>query len=347
MYKLVRPLFFLFDSETAHALFMKVGIVLARSPLQPLISLIYNVRSPVLETTVFGLKFKNPVGLAAGFDKNGEISEFLPALSFGFTEIGTVTPLPQPGNPKPRLFRLVRDRALINSMGFNNNGASAMAALLRRQRNTMPIGINIGKNKTTPIEAAAQDYEKAFIALAGVASYIAINVSSPNTPNLRELQDKEPLTALITRLQSLNQKLAKPVPLLLKIAPDLTEEQLDEIVVIAEETKLNGIIACNTTVNHNRGQGGLSGEPLKKRAREVISHLYKKSEGKIPLIGVGGIASARDAYEMIQCGASLVQIYTGMIYEGPGLAASINKGLVKLLRRDGYNSVQQAVGSAS
>lgn len=336
MYKLVRPLFFLLDSEKAHKLVLR---------FKWLSKLSLRYKSPSLETQVFGVKFKNPVGLAAGFDKNGELNEFLSKLSFGFTEIGTVTPLPQPGNQKPRLFRLIKDKALLNRMGFNNNGAVAMANLLNRQRNTIPIGINIGKNKNTPIENAVQDYESAFNTLADYASFIAVNVSSPNTPNLRELQEKKPLTEILSRLHTLNARRARPVPILLKISPDLSDAQLDDIVQIAQETKISGIIATNTTTNHNLGEGGLSGPPLLKRALEVVSYIYKKSDGKLPIIGVGGISSAMDAYNMIQAGASLVEIYTGMIYEGPLVIWRINRGLAELLRKDGYNSVQQAVGT--
>lgn len=347
MYKLVRPLFFLLNSETAHKLFLNLGIFLTKVHLSGLVGLFYKFADQRLVTNVFGLNFQNPVGLAAGFDKNGELSEFLPALSFGFTEIGTVTPLPQPGNPKPRLFRLIKDRALINRMGFNNEGTQEIANRLKLQNNTIPVGVNIGKNKTTPIEQAASDYEKAFNAVADSANFIVVNVSSPNTPDLRTLQDKKPLTEILTRLQKLNDARNQPIPLLLKIAPDLSDSQLDDIVAIARQTKLAAIIAGNTTVAHVGEDGGLSGAPIYKRALQVISYLYKKSDGQIPLIGCGGVSSAMDAYVMIKAGASLIQVYTGMIYEGPGLIKKINQGLVALLKRDGYTNIKEIIGKNS
>jgi dihydroorotate dehydrogenase len=258
-------------------------------------------------------------------------------LGFGFVEIGTVTPRPQPGNDKPRLFRLKQDNALINRMGFNNGGSSAAAGRLRHRKERLIIGGNIGKNKDTPNEKAADDYEIAFKDLYSVVDYFVVNVSSPNTPGLRELQDKEPLTALLKRLQKLNLAMGKPKPLLLKIAPDLTDAQLDDIVGIVQEVGLDGIVATNTTISRENlstpgvqdiGAGGLSGAPLKARSTEVVRYLNQAMGGKVPIIAVGGIATAADAREKLEAGAVLVQVYTGFIYEGPGLARSICEGLI-------------------
>lgn len=287
-----------------------------------------------------GLTFPNPIGLAAGFDKHASYIKETEALGFGFTEIGTVTPLPQPGNDKPRLFRLPANEALINRMGFNNVGADVAAARLKAIRcNTkMIIGVNIGKNKSTPNERAIHDYVICFQKLFDVADYFAVNVSSPNTPNLRELQDKKPLTEILTKLQELNHQYENPKPVLLKIAPDLTNSQLDEITEIVLQTRLAGVIATNTTVSRaglsdkvlvdSIGAGGLSGKPVKKRSTEVIRYLAEKSKRQFVIIGVGGIQNAEDAKEKFDAGADLLQVYTGMIYEGPGMVKKINKGLL-------------------
>jgi dihydroorotate dehydrogenase len=290
-----------------------------------------------LAKEVFGLSFKNPVGLAAGFDKNAEYIEDLASFGFGFIEIGTVTPLPQPGNPKPRMFRLPADEGLINRMGFNNQGVDVVADRLSRvERNGLIIGGNIGKNKTTPNEKAVDDYVICFDRLFDVVDYFVVNVSSPNTPGLRELQEKEPLLHILNTLQKRNTKDGLSKPILLKIAPDLSEAQLDDIVEIVLESKIAGLIATNTTLNRDglasaktlTGEaGGLSGKPLSQRATEVIAYLNKKSKNAFPIIGVGGIHSAKDALEKLEAGASLVQIYTGFIYEGPGLVKAINKGI--------------------
>jgi dihydroorotate dehydrogenase len=291
-----------------------------------------------LERQVFGLKFKNPVGLAAGFDKEAKLFEDFSNLGFGFIEVGTITPKGQPGNPKPRLFRLPEDEALINRMGFNNEGLDAAVKRLKKRKSTIIIGGNIGKNKVTPNENAIQDYEICFRELYPYVDYFVVNVSSPNTPNLRELQEKEPLKALLNHLQQLNHDTAMPKPILLKIAPDLTQEQLDDIVEIVEETHTQGVIATNTTIsrdNLNSSEtlttqgGGLSGRPVKDRSTEVIRYLHKKSNGNIPIIGVGGIHSPQDALEKLNAGASLVQVYTGFIYEGPALVKKINREIVK------------------
>jgi dihydroorotate dehydrogenase len=276
------------------------------------------------------------VGLAAGFDKDGKYFEQMSALGFGFIEIGTVTPLAQAGNDKPRLFRLPQDDALINRMGFNNDGVAALVEnLKRRQPSTLIIGGNIGKNKITPNENATEDYVKCYEALYDYVDYFVVNVSSPNTPGLRELQEKEPLTALLSTLKQKNADKPKQKPILLKIAPDLTNSQLDDIIQIVTETKIDGIIATNTTLDRSTlttptdkiGMGGLSGKPLKKRSTEVIRYIHQKSGGNIIIIGVGGIENDQDAQEKLDAGATLIQIYSGLVYQGPGLVKKILKGL--------------------
>jgi len=341
MYKaLLKPLFFQLDAERAHHL---VFDNLKRAHRLPgtgaLLRQLYDFQHPDLEREVFGLRFRNPVGLAAGFDKNAELTDELAALGFGFVEIGTVTPRSQPGNPQPRLFRLPQDEALINRMGFNNYGAVAAATRLRHRRNrNLIIGGNIGKNKDTPNEQAAQDYVSCVEALHEVVDYFVVNVSSPNTPNLRQLQEREPLIKLLQQVQERNATLPTPRPLLLKIAPDLTDTQLDDILLIARETQLSGLVATNTTISRTGlttapdqitalGAGGLSGRPLRQRATEVIRYLHRHSKGALPIIGVGGIHSAEDAREKLAAGAALVQLYSGFIYEGPALVKRINQGL--------------------
>ncbi|TGE14832.1 quinone-dependent dihydroorotate dehydrogenase [Hymenobacter elongatus] len=337
---LLKPLLFQLDAEQAHHVVfdnLKRGCRLPGTTA--LLRSLYDFAHPGLEREVFGLKFRNPVGLAAGFDKNAELTDALACLGFGFVEIGTVTPRPQPGNPVPRLFRLKQDEALINRMGFNNEGAAAVASRLRQRRSTIIIGGNIGKNKETPNEQAAADYVSAFETLFDTVDYFVVNVSSPNTPNLRQLQEKEPLIRLLQQVQECNQAKPRPKPLLLKIAPDLTDGQLDDILTIAAETRLSGLVATNTTLARNDlratpsqlaaiGAGGLSGKPLRQRATEVIRYLHRRSDGGLPIIGVGGIASAADAQEKLAAGASLVQLYTGFIYEGPALVKRINQALV-------------------
>ncbi len=342
MYKsVVKPLLFKLDAERAHHFIFDNLKRAARLPgAGALLRGLYNYQHPSLAREVFGLKFPNPVGLAAGFDKNAVLTDELATLGFGFVEIGTVTPRPQPGNPQPRLFRLPQDEALINRMGFNNDGAAAVAARLAGRRNRqLLIGGNIGKNKDTPNERAADDYVAAFEALAEVVDYFVVNVSSPNTPGLRELQDKKPLISLLQQVQAVNLARPTPRPLLLKIAPDLTNSQLDDILEIARETRLSGLVATNTTIHRDGlatptptvagyGAGGLSGRPLRARATEVIAYLHQKSQGALPIIGAGGIHSAQDALEKLAAGATLVQLYTGFIYEGPGLVRQINQALV-------------------
>lgn len=305
-----------------------------------LLKSLFTYKHPSLERTLWGIRFPNPVGLAAGFDKDAKFTDSLACLGFGFVEIGTVTPLAQPGNPQPRLFRLPEDKALINRMGFNNDGAAAAKHRLFNRNEKLIIGGNIGKNKLTPNEAATSDYEKCFHELYDVVDYFVVNVSSPNTPGLRELQEKEPLMKLLNRLMELNQQKKQVKPLLLKIAPDLTNTQLDDIVTIANETKIHGIVATNTTIDRSHlatppkkietiGAGGLSGKPLTKRATEVIRYLHQKTNGKLPIIAVGGIFTAADAKEKLDAGAALVQVYTGFIYEGPSIVKNICKGLIK------------------
>ena len=341
MYKaFVKPLLFNLDAERAHHLVFDNLRRAARVPgTRALLRALYDYQHPSLQREVFGLKFPNPVGLAAGVDKNAALTDELATLGFGFVEIGTVTPRPQPGNPVPRLFRLPQDEALVNRMGFNNDGAAVVAARLARRHNRqLIIGGNIGKNKDTPNEQAGADYVACFDALAEVVDYFVVNVSSPNTPNLRQLQEKKPLIDLLQQVQERNQARAIPRPLLLKIAPDLTDSQLDDILEIARETQLSGLVATNTTISRDNlstdgayvaslGAGGLSGRPLRARATEVIRYLHQKSDGALPIIGSGGIHSAADAQEKLAAGASLIQLYTGFIYEGPALVRRINEQL--------------------
>ena len=339
MYKLlIRPLLFLFDPEKVHYFTFSLIRVLSKIPGIPsLFESLYTVNDKRLETEVFGLKFKNPVGLAAGFDKDAALYKELSHFGFGFIEIGTLTPKGQEGNPKKRLFRLKEDQAIINRMGFNNGGVQEAVERLKNNEGVL-IGGNIGKNKLTPNENAVDDYLICFEALFDYVNYFVVNVSSPNTPNLRELQEKEPLTQLLQALQKEN--LAKPnsKPILLKIAPDLTDTQLLDIIDIVKETKIAGVIATNTTISReglqsaNRSEiGGMSGKPLAKRSTEVIRFLSEKSNKAFPIIGVGGIHSAEDAIEKLEAGASLIQLYTGFIYEGPALVKAINKKILEKL----------------
>ena len=341
MYKIVRSLLFRLDPEKVHYLAMGwLRRAYNVSLFRPLLRILFTVKNQALETEFCGIRFPNPVGLAAGFDKDARWTDALACLGFGFIEIGTVTPRPQPGNPKPRLFRLPADKAIINRMGFNNGGASAAAERLRHRKERMIIGGNIGKNKDTPNENALADYEICLKDLYEVSDYFVVNVSSPNTPGLRELQDKEPLMRILHRLQELNTQWGKPKPLLLKIAPDLTNAQLDDIVAIVQETGISGIVATNTTIDRSNlrtpngeveaiGAGGLSGKPVTKRATEVIRYLNEKGNGRIPFMAVGGIFTAEDAIEKLNAGAKLVQVYTGFIYEGPAIASNICKGILE------------------
>tara|TARA_B100000949_G_scaffold182704_1_gene164050 strand:- start:3469 stop:4485 length:1017 start_codon:yes stop_codon:yes gene_type:complete len=336
MYKtIIRPLFFSFDPEKIHYFTFSLIRFFHKIGFGSIFRSIYKVESPKLERELFGLKFSNPVGLAAGFDKDAKLYKELSNFGFGFIEIGTVTPKPQPGNEKPRLFRLKEDAAIINRMGFNNDGVEEAVERLKGNDKVL-IGGNIGKNKTTPNEEAVNDYIICFEALFDYVDYFVVNVSSPNTPNLRALQEKKPLTDLLQTLQDRNNLKEKRKPILLKIAPDLTEEQLLDIIEIVETTKIDGVIATNTTISregisseNKKELGGLSGKPLAKRATEVIRFLSEKSNKAFPIIGVGGIHSANDALEKLEAGASLVQLYTGFIYEGPGLIKQINKAIIK------------------
>lgn len=341
MYNLVKPFLFLLDPEVAHRVVS--GGLKSICKLwggKRLLNSIYGFNDSRLEREVFGLKFSNPIGLAAGFDKNAEYVTEMAALGFGFIEIGTVTPRPQPGNDKLRLFRLLPDQALINRMGFNNQGVDVAASHLRslKNRERLIIGGNIGKNKTTPNERAVDDYIICFDTLFDVVDYFVVNVSSPNTPGLRDLQEKEPLMHILNTLQQRNSKQGVSRPILLKIAPDLTNGQLDDIVDIVTETGISGVVATNTTVSRDglkskpdlvSQAGGVSGAPLARRATEVIRYLATKSNRAFPIIGVGGIHDGEDALEKLSAGAALIQLYTGFIYKGPSLIKSIGKKIAR------------------
>lgn len=337
MYKLlIRPLLFWFDPEEVHYFTFSAIRFISKIPgFSSVFRAIYVIEDKRLETEVFGLKFKNPVGLAAGFDKDAVLYNELSNFGFGFIEIGTLTPKAQDGNPKKRLFRLKKDAAIINRMGFNNKGIQAAIEKLKQNKGVL-IGGNIGKNKLTPNENAVDDYVICFEALYNYVDYFVVNVSSPNTPNLRELQEKEPLTKLLQTLQDLNLARPEQKPILLKIAPDLTDEQLLDIIDIVNTTKIAGVIATNTTISReglqseNKEQaGGLSGKPLTSRSTEVIRFLSQKSNKSFPIIGVGGIHSAQEAIDKLEAGASLIQLYTGFIYEGPALVKAINKKILE------------------
>jgi len=358
---LLRPILFRLPPETIHELALhSLRLILSSRTARKFIAGRTSC-SPFGKLERFGLTFANPVGLAAGFDKNGTSAQALSALGFGSIEVGSVTSEPQPGNPRPRLFRLPRDRALINRAGFNNCGASQMAENIKRRRPDCVLGVNIGKSRSVEIEGAIPDYLKSFEAVYDVADYIAINVSSPNTPKLRELQRPEMLAELLRSLQERNAELALrhpsrgPKPLLLKIAPDLSESEIEAIVDVAIGLKIAGLIATNTTVSRAGlltprtevdayGPGGLSGAPLRNRSNEVVALIYRLTGGRLPIIGVGGVFTAADAWEKICAGASLVQLYTGFIYEGPGVARRINEGLAEILQREGFGSLDKAVG---
>ncbi len=342
MYKLlIKPIFFAFSPEKIHHFVFKMMKIMAVMPLlRSVIRAKYTVKDKKLERTVFGLTFKNPVGLAAGFDKDAKLYKELSDYGFGFIEIGTLTPKGQPGNATPRLFRLPEDGGLINRMGFNNEGVEAAVVRLKNRDTNFIIGGNLGKNKTTSNEDADEDYLKVFRALFDYVDYFVVNVSCPNMGNLTELQEKEPLKQLLKKVMDENLKMTSQKPVLLKIAPDLGERELDDVVEIIKELKLDGIVASNTSVNREGLKtsqtrlddigfpGGLSGIPVKSRSTAVIKYLYKRLGDDYPIIGVGGIHSEQDALEKIEAGAKLVQIYTGFIYEGPGLVKRINKALL-------------------
>ena len=348
MYRIIRNILFWFDAEWVHYFAMnslklkcKVGFI------KRMITRYYRPKGNI-QYSIFNIQFPNRVGLGAGFDKNAKYLNELSALGFGFVEIGTVTPLPQAGNDKPRLFRLVKDKALINRMGFNNDGVQIIAERLKHwraqhrtsyiQHPTLIIGGNIGKNKLTPNEDAWKDYEICFTALYDHVDYFVVNVSSPNTPGLRELQEKDSLRKIFNQLKNKNEELRIKKPILLKISPDLTIGQLDDIIELSMEIKLDGLVATNTTVSReqlatsyeqikNIGAGGLSGLPLQQRSTEIIQYIHQKTNGRIPIIASGGIFSAGDAQEKLNAGASLIQVWTGFIYEGPGIVKKICKGI--------------------
>ena len=361
LYSLIRPILFRLPAESAHQFALgSLRVSLASSVARNAVS--RRLQSePFGKLKRFGLEFQNPIGLAAGFDKNGSYVRELATLGFGFIEIGTVTNEAQPGNPKPRLFRLPKDRALINRLGFNNIGAKRVAENLRRYPPDCIIGVNIGKSRSVAIADAVPDYLASFEAVYDVADYVTVNVSSPNTPNLRTLQQHELLAELLSSLQRRNEELSKrgslkqPKPLLLKIAPDLSESEIESIVDVALRTKVSGIIATNTTTSRDGlrtsidevracGEGGLSGAPIRDRSNQVISFIYRNARGKLPIIGVGGVFTSEDAWKKICAGASLVQLYTGFIYEGPGVVKRINEGLAEIMRREGFSKLDDAVG---
>jgi dihydroorotate dehydrogenase len=357
---IVRPALFAQDSETIHRRTLRALGKVSRSPaLSSMARFLYE--APALPVDLFGLKFPNPLGVAAGLDKFGEAVPAWAALGFGFCELGGVTSHAQPGNPAPRLFRAIPDQALVNSMGFNNPGATALAETLDQWKKSgrwpnHPVGINLGKSKVTPLENAAGDYANSFRALRSHADFFVVNVSSPNTPNLRQLQDKTALDEILAALQEINPAPAKPI--LIKVAPDLSFEALDEILQLALTRNLAGIVATNTTITRPATNdpalkqiydrpGGLSGRPLTQRSTEIISYLYRESKGAMPIIGVGGIFNTADAWEKITAGASMLQVYTGLIYQGPSLVREIVSGLKGRLSQHGFKELREATGSDS
>ena len=350
---IIRPIIFKLPAETVH----EVGLKTLKFALTS--KSIQNFAADRFETGEFGdlerfgLIFKNPVGLAAGFDKNGLVVNQLASLGFGFIEVGTVTYEPQPGNPKPRLFRLPDDEALINRLGFNNDGAFVVAERLKKLSRKCVVGVNIGRNKDIPNEKATENYLQSLEIVHPVADYIAVNISSPNTPNLRELQKTARFEELLLCLETRNRELGRK-PLLVKIAPNLTESEVEMIVAVCMERSIAGIISTNTTIERSGlktkdaarfGAGGLSGRPLAKRSTDVISIIYRYSKGKLPIIGVGGIFTAEDAFAKIAAGASLIQAYTGFIYHGPAFARYINSGLLGILKERGFATLDDAIGS--
>ncbi|HET7274419.1 MAG TPA: quinone-dependent dihydroorotate dehydrogenase [Longimicrobiaceae bacterium] len=362
-YTILRNALFTLPPEAAHeAATTALGVAAASEGARRLLRGLHSVDDPALAVSRWGIDFPNPVGVAAGFDKAGTLFNPLSALGFGFVEIGTITASAQPGNPRPRLFRLPTDEALLNRMGFNNPGAEAVARSLAGSKVEPVLGINLGKSKVTPIEDATDDYLRSLELLEVYGDYIVVNVSSPNTPGLRSLQDARPLRELLRSLGKRATELAvarggTARPLLLKIAPDLTDQQIGEAVDIACEEGVAGIIAVNTTISRAglltdsaevdaMGAGGISGAPIRQRAQEVVGRIYHRTAGELPIIGVGGIRSAADAWDRILAGASLIQLYTGFIYGGPGIAHEINRGLSERMAREGVGSLDEIVGSA-
>jgi len=360
----IRPFLFAQDSEDVHNRTLSALALASRhETLCEALESFY--AAPALPSTIFGLHFPNPVGLAAGMDKHAAAVPAWAALGFGFSELGGVTWHPQLGNPAPRMFRAVADEALVNRMGFNNAGARAMAGKLAGWRflnrwPAHPVGVNLGKSKSTPLEEASDDYAKSFQALRPYADFFVVNVSSPNTPNLRQLQDKHALREILSAIQSLNQSdsLATTKPILVKIAPDLSFEAIDEILALIESCRVAGLVATNTTIARPSAAdphtlaayaqtGGLSGKPLSARSTEVIRYIYRQSKGAVPIVGVGGIFNAEDAWEKITAGAALVQIYTGLVFEGPAIVGEIVRGIKARLQEEGFKNLQDAVGSGS
>jgi dihydroorotate dehydrogenase len=341
MYSLLRKILFNFDAEEVHHFSMStLAAANAIGIFNKILSNSFQCSHPSLQKEVFGIRFPNPVGLGAGFDKNGLYLKELETLGFGFVEIGTVTPLPQQGNETPRLFRLPKDKALINRMGFNNNGVKAVAGRLRFRNTNIIVGGNIGKNKATPNDEAWKDYQRCFSELFDCVDYFVVNVSSPNTPGLRELQEKESLLKILGHLQHENQGKVQPKPILLKIAPDLTIGQVDDIIELADEVNLSGLVATNTTISRenlntakqtidNIGAGGLSGKPVKERSTEIVKYIHQQTGGKIPIVASGGIFNGNDAKEKLNAGADLLQVWTGFIYEGPSIVKNICKQLIQ------------------
>jgi len=359
---LVRPFLFCQDAERIHNRTIRALGWVGRSPTaSTCLRLLYDPAD--LAVNLCGLRFPNPVGLAAGMDKNAEALPAWSALGFGFTELGAVTWHPQPGNPAPRVFRAIADEAIVNRMGFNNAGAEKVADVLAEWRRSgrwpqHPVGINLGKSKITPLDKAAEDYAKSFRVLLPHLDFFVVNVSSPNTPNLRQLQDKTQLSEILAALQEVQQAVrnqTSPKPVLVKVAPDLSFEALDDIIELATPRHIAGVVATNTTIARPKAgsprletiyaeTGGLSGRPLRQRSTEVIQHLFKQTRGALPIIGVGGVFNTTDAWEKITAGASLVQVYTGLVYEGPGIASSIIRGLRRQLEKVGLSDLKDAVG---
>jgi dihydroorotate dehydrogenase len=368
LYTLLKPLLFRLDAERAHHLISGLLRAAAGTPALPLLRVLYVYDVPILRIACAGLNFQYPLGLAAGFDKRAELIAPMAALGFGHVEVGTVTPRAQPGNDRPRMFRLPEDRALINRLGFNSPGMVAVARRLRddrppatdrrsiqspvvNRRSSVVVGVNIGKNRATPLERAVEDYAAAFVALAPLADYVAINISSPNTPGLRRLHQRAALDELLGELVRLNRRLKQPRPLFLKVSPDESPAQLEQVVGVACAAGIAGFIATNTTLSRDSlvsplaGEaGGLSGRPLAERARQTVATIFGLTAGRLPIVGVGGVMTGTEAYARIRAGASLVQLYTAMIYRGPSLPSTIARDLARQLRRDGFSSVTQAVG---